>query len=101
MSVTKTLFMRAECLPSFSNFKAFERKYVIDVLKENSYPKDFRQNCLESVHPSRKTTENDSFMMGFAVVSPLQIPSAATQANKYMKNTNIYRKAKIYRVQHI
>ena len=37
MSVKKTLFMRAECLPSSSDSKAFERKYVIDVLKENKY----------------------------------------------------------------
>ena len=35
--------MRAECLPSSNDSKAFERKYVIDVLKENSYPKDFLQ----------------------------------------------------------
>ena len=62
-SVTKTLFMRAECLPSSSDSKAFERKYVIDVLKENNYPKDFLQNCLKPVHPSHKTTENDSSMM--------------------------------------
>ena len=60
--------MRAECLLPSSDSKAFERKYVIDVLKENYYPKDFLQNCLKSVHPSRKTTENDSSMMGFAVV---------------------------------
>ena len=56
-SVTKTLFMRAECLPSSSDSKAFERKYVINVLKENNYPKDFLQNCLKPVHPSHKTTE--------------------------------------------
>ena len=67
-SLTKTLFMKAECLPSSSDSKAFERKYVIDVLKENNYPKDFLQNCLKPVHPSRKTTENDSSMMGFALV---------------------------------
>ena len=67
-SVKKTLFMRAECLPSSSDSKAFERKYVIHVLKANICPKDFLQNCLKSVHPSRKTTENDSSMMGFAVV---------------------------------
>ena len=60
--------MRAECLPSSSDSKAFERKYVIDVLKENNYPKDFLQNCLKPVHPSRKTIENDSSTMGFAVV---------------------------------
>ena len=53
-AVTKTLFMRAECLPSSSDSKAFERKYVIDVLKENNYPKDFLQNCLKPVLPSRK-----------------------------------------------
>ena len=68
-SVTKTLFMRAECLPSSSDSKALERKYVIDVLKENNYPKDFLQNCLKPVHPSRKTTENDSSIMDFAAVS--------------------------------
>ena len=51
-SVTKTLFMTAECLPSSSDSKTFERKYVIDVLKENNYPKDFLQNCLKPVHPS-------------------------------------------------
>ena len=60
--------MRAECLPSSSDSKAFERKYVIDVLKENNYPKDLLQNCLKPVRPSRKTTENDSSMVGFAVV---------------------------------
>ena len=68
MSVTKTLFMRAECLPSSSDSNVFERKYIIDVLKENNYPKDFLQNCLKPVHSSRKITENDSSMMGFAVV---------------------------------
>ena len=36
-SVTKTLFLRVECLPSSSDSKAFERKYVIDVLRENNY----------------------------------------------------------------
>ena len=56
MSVTKTLFMIAEYLPSSSDSKAFERICVIDVLKENNYPKDFLQNCLKPVHPSRKTT---------------------------------------------
>ena len=60
--------MRAECLSSSSDSKAFERKYVIDVLKENNYPKDFLQNCLKPVHSSRRTTENDSSMMGFAIV---------------------------------
>ena len=64
----ETLLMRAECLPSSSDSKAFERKYVIDVLKANIYPKDFLQNCLKPVHPSHKTTENGSSMMGFAVV---------------------------------
>ena len=44
MSVTKTLFMRAECLPSSSDSKTFERKYVIDALTENNYAKDFIQN---------------------------------------------------------
>ena len=69
MSVTETLFMRAVCLPSSSDSKTFERKCVLDVLKENNYPKDFLQNGLKLVHPSRKTTENDSSMMGFAVYS--------------------------------
>ena len=68
MSITKTLFMRAEYLPSSSDSMAFERIYVIDVLKENNYPKDFLQNCLKPVHPSRKTTENDSSMMCIAIV---------------------------------
>ena len=68
MSVTKTLFMRAEYLRSSSDSKAFERKYVIGVLKENNHPKYFLQNCLKPVHPSLKTTENDSSMMGFVVV---------------------------------
>ena len=60
--------MRAECLPSSSDSKANERKYVFDVLKENNYPKHFLKNCLKPVIPSRKTSENDNSMMGFAVV---------------------------------
>ena len=67
-SVTNTLFMRAECLPSSSDSKDNERKYVFDVLKENNYPKHFLNNCLKPVIPSRKTSENDNSMMGFAVV---------------------------------
>ena len=51
--------MRAECLPSSSDS---------NVLKENNYPKDFFQNCLKPVYPSRKNTENDISMMGFTVV---------------------------------
>ena len=61
-SVTKTLFMRPECLPSSSDSMAFERKYIIDVLKENNYLKDFLQNCLKLAHPTRKTTENDTVL---------------------------------------
>ena len=68
MSVKKTLFMRAECLPSSSDSNAFQQKYVIDALKENNYPEDFLQNCLKPVQPSRKTTENDSSIMDFAAV---------------------------------
>ena len=60
--------MRAECLPLSSDSKALERQCVIDVLKENNYPKDFLENCLKPVHPYRKRTENDSSMMVFAVV---------------------------------
>ena len=41
MSVRKTLFMRPEYLLSPSDSKAFERIYVIEVLKENNYPKYF------------------------------------------------------------
>ena len=61
--------MRAECLPSSTDSTALERKYVIDILKENNYSKYFLQTCLEPVHLSRITTEHDSSMMGFAVVS--------------------------------
>ena len=62
--------MRAECSPSSSvSSKAFKRKYVIEVLKENNYPKDFLQNCLKPVNPSQKTSENNSSMIGFAVPS--------------------------------
>ena len=53
MSVTKTLFMRAEYLPSSSDSKAFEGKYVIDVLKENKNPKDFLQNNSTFIHHSK------------------------------------------------
>ena len=60
--------MRAECLPSSSDSKANERKYVFDVLEENNYPKHFLKNCLKPVIPSRKTSENDNSMIGFAVV---------------------------------
>ena len=60
--------MRAECLPSSSDSKANERKYVFDVLKENNYPKHFMKSYLKPIIPSRKTSENDNSMMGFAVV---------------------------------
>ena len=59
---------QAECLPSSSDSKDNERKYVFDVLKENNYPKHFLNNCLKPVISSRKTSENDNSMMGFAVV---------------------------------
>ena len=68
MSVKKTLFMIAQCLPSSSDSNAFQQKYVIDALKEHNYT-SFLQNCLKPVHPSRKTTENDSSKMDFAAVS--------------------------------
>ena len=68
MSVKKTLFMIAQCLPSSSDSNAFQQKYVIDALKEHNYT-SFLQNCLKPVHPSRKTTENDSSIMDFAAVS--------------------------------
>ena len=62
-SVTKTLFMRPECLPSSSDSKAFERKYIIDVLKENNYLKDFLQNCLKPVHPSPILSAQDPYVL--------------------------------------
>ena len=60
--------MRAECLPSSSDSKTFQGKYVIDVLKEDDCPKDFYSKLLQTSSWIWKTTEKDSSMMGFAVV---------------------------------
>jgi hypothetical protein len=41
MSVERTLLQRAEYLPSNSDSQANEREYVLNVLRENNYSKDF------------------------------------------------------------
>ena len=60
MSLKKTLFMIAQCLPSASDSNAFQQKYGTDALNENNYPKDFLQNCLKPIHlgkPLRTTVQ--------------------------------------------
>jgi hypothetical protein len=46
MSVERTLLQRAEYLPSNSDSQANEREYVLNVLRENNYSKDFLNHCL-------------------------------------------------------
>ena len=46
MSVATTLLSRAESLTSNSVARDNERQYVINVLKENNYPKNFLKECL-------------------------------------------------------
>ncbi len=56
-SVAKTLLQRAEHLPSNSDSQANEREYVLNILRENNYPKDFLKNCL---NPSACRNQNNS-----------------------------------------
>ena len=51
-SVAKTLFRRADCLPSSLDSKAEERKHVSEVLKANGYTKTFLRNFPKPVTTS-------------------------------------------------
>ena len=64
--MAKTLLQRAEHLPSNSDSQANEREYVLNILKENNYPKDFLKNCL---NPSACRNQNNS--EGDTSINPL------------------------------
>ena len=72
-SVAKTLLQRAEHLPSNSDSQANEREYVLNILRENNYPKDFLKNCLNpSACRNQNNSEGDTSIKGYAVVSYIQ-----------------------------
>ena len=71
-SVTRSLFLRAQGIPSSFDSSESKQKYLFDVLKANKYPTNFLKNCLKSVRPPRTNTENENSMMDFAIVPNIQ-----------------------------
>ena len=66
-SVAKTLLRRADCLPSWLDSKAEERKCVSNVLKANGCTKTFLRNCQKPVTTSSTLDEREA-ATGFAVI---------------------------------
>ena len=68
-----TLLQKAESLTSNSVARDNECQYVINVLKENNYPKNFLYDCLRhSASTNCDSLVGDSVMKGFAIVSYIQ-----------------------------
>ena len=68
-----TLLQRAETSTSSSVARDNERQYVINVLKENNYPKNFLHDCFR--HPALTNCDSlagDFAMKGFAIVPYIQ-----------------------------
>ena len=70
-SVAKTLLRRADCLPSWFNSKAEERKCVSNVLKANGSTKTFLRSCQKPVTTSNTPDEREP-ATGFAVIPCIQ-----------------------------
>ena len=74
MSVATTLLQRAESLTSNSIVRDNERQNVINVLKQDNYPKNFLHDCLRrSALTNFDLLAVDSAMKGFAIVPCIQI----------------------------
>ena len=68
-----TLLQRAESLASNSVARDNESQYVINVLKENNYPKNFVYDYLRrSALTNCDSLAGDSAMKGFAIVPYIQ-----------------------------
>ena len=68
-----TLLQRAESLTSNSVARDNERQYVINVLKENNYPKNLLYDCLRrSALTNCDSLAGDSTMRSFAIVPYIQ-----------------------------
>ncbi len=87
-SVAKTLLQRAEHLPSNSDSQANEREYVLNILRENNYPKDFLKNCLNpSACRNQNNSEGDTSIKGYAVVPYIQ--GVTEPIKRILSNCNI------------
>ena len=87
-SVAKTLLQRAEHLPSNSDSQANEREYVLNILRENNYPKDFLKNCLNpSACRNQNNSEGDTSIKGYAVVPYIQ--GVTELIKRILSNCNI------------
>ena len=87
-SVVKTLLQRAEHLPSNSDSQAYEREYVLNILRENNYPKDFLKNCLNpSACRNQNNSEGDTSIKGYAVVPYIQ--GVTEPIKRILSNCNI------------
>ena len=68
-SMATTLLQRAESLTSNNVARDNEHQYVINVLKENKYPKNFLNDCLKrSALTNCDSLAGDSAMKVFAIV---------------------------------
>ncbi len=87
-SVAKTLLQRAKHLPSNSDSQANEREYVLNILRENNYPKDFLKNCLNpSACRNQNNSEGDISIKGYAVVPYIQ--GVTEPIKRILSNCNI------------
>ncbi len=87
-SVAKTLLQRAEHLPSNSDSQANEQEYVLNILRENNYPKDFLKNCLNpSACGNQNNSEGDTSIKGYAVVPYIQ--GVTEPIKRILSNCNI------------
>ncbi len=87
-SVAKTLLQRAEHLPSNSDSQANEREYVLNILRENNYPKDFLKNCLNpSACRNQNNSEGDTSIKGYAVAPYIQ--GVTEPIKRILSNCNI------------
>ena len=60
-------------MPSNNDSQANERKYVLNVLGENNYPKRFLDDCLRSpVCGNQNNSEGDTSVKGDAMVPYIQ-----------------------------
>ncbi len=75
-------------MPSNSDSQANEREYVLNILRENNYPKDFLKNCLNpSACRNQNNSEDDTSIKGYAVVPYIQ--GVTEPIKRILSNCNI------------
>ena len=65
--ISKSLFLRAQSIPSSTDSRESGQKHVLDFLMASNYPNDFLKNFLKPVIPLRTNTENENSIIGSAI----------------------------------